>query len=144
MTTTLIRWQTREPPLQACAVVARGEIARQLAHRVLEASDEQLARWRGVANDELLILLGERDELPWADGAMYLGRDEHAPSLLLPTTRTVQVPVALFERALLIQMAEHAPPFAVFAEAQVISLAGARPISREVLSRWLDTFRKSA
>ncbi len=139
-----IVWKDREPPLQACAVVARGEIAHRLAHRVLEASDEQLARWRGVANDELLVLLGERDELPWTDGATYLGRDEQAPSLLLPTTKTVTVPVALFERALLLQLAGHMPPLAVFTEGQVVSLVGARPISREVLSYWLDIFRKSA
>ena len=140
MTTIPILWKNREPPLSACAVVAHGEIARRLAHRVLESSDEQLARWRGVANNELLILLGECDELPWTNGALYLGRDEHAPSLLLPTTQTVQVPIDLFERALLTHLSGHAPPFAVFEAGQVVSLAGARPISREVLERWLHGF----
>ncbi len=132
-----IQWKPCEPPLAPCAVAARGENALRLANRVLDSHDEQLGRWRGVVGENLLILLGERDELPWTDGAFYLGRDERAPALLLPTTQSVSVALDLFGRALKLQFAQAAPPFAVFADGTTVSLANARPISRAVLQIWL-------
>ena len=136
-----VAWITREPPLAPGVVVARGGVARRLARRLLRASDEDLARWRGVSGDATLAVVGERETLPWTDGVTYLGRDPAAPSLWLPTTLRPDVPVELFERALLARASQVSPPLAVLVHEDVtdfLSLAEARPIARAVLTRWLD------
>jgi hypothetical protein len=74
----------REPPLPAVAVVATGAAV----ERLREAARRALARGadlRAAEGDRHLVVLG--DELPWADGCVYLGRDG---PLLVPTTRRVE------------------------------------------------------
>ncbi|MEU6238231.1 hypothetical protein [Kitasatospora sp. NPDC047058] len=52
----------------------------------------------GAASDgRLLLVLGDGDDLPWADGARYLGRDA---GLLVPTTARPGPAAALWRRAL--------------------------------------------
>jgi hypothetical protein len=67
-----------------------------------------------VSGPDVLLVVG--DELPWADGVVYLGRDPDAPKLLLPTTLMPEVPVDLFERALLHKFADAAAPLAVWGD----------------------------
>ena len=130
-------WRPRRTPLDPVGVAARGDAARMLARRLLARGDEALARLSGAAAPELLVVLGDSADLPWADGAVYLGKDAAAPSLLLPTTREPSVPLALVERALA-RAAEAAPPFAVLLEPPLVtSLEAARPILRSTLERWL-------
>jgi hypothetical protein len=81
-------------------------------------------------------LLGATDDLPWADGVSYLGVDPEAPSLLLPTTMTPQLPLALFERAVL-RRASSGGPFAVLAnERRLVSTALARVVLRSEIERF--------
>ena len=92
-----IAWRLRATPLAPAAVVARGEAARRLAARVSEAA---LARLAGVAGPSVLLFTGPAEELPWVDGALYLGVDPAAPGLLLPCNHQADVPAALLEKAL--------------------------------------------
>jgi len=141
-------WQPRVEALQAIAVAALGEAAPRLARRCLAREDAALALLRGVYADETgdmsgLFISGDFEVLPWVDGALYLGRDTDAPSLLLPTTLRPDVPLAWFQSALLRQMTQFgsapAPPLAVCpAQGVVISLAEARPIDRTRLELWLS------
>lgn len=86
-----------------------------------------------------MIAIGEEKLLVWVDGVIYLGRDEAAPSLLLPTTLEPDVPPALFERALLKRL-HHAAPIAVLPAQQIVtSVSSARPISRQTLIAWLKS-----
>jgi hypothetical protein len=125
--------------LAPLAVAASGEPAMALAGRLLTLDDASLARLKGVAGERLLIVLGEEELLAWVDGVTYLGRDEAAPSLLLPTALEPDVPAALFERALLKHL-QRAAPIAVLPGAQLLtSVAAARAISRQTLSDWLNT-----
>src|SRR5262249_18847627 len=78
-----LSWGPRAVPLAPCAVYAEGEAARALVRRLLARTDEELARLRGVAAASLVLILGE--DLPWVDGARYLGADPLALALLLPT-----------------------------------------------------------
>ncbi|MFN7975077.1 MAG: hypothetical protein U0166_22445 [Acidobacteriota bacterium] len=128
----------REPPLEVLGAAFPGPAARAAGRRLLERDDDALARLRGVAGDELLVLVGDAADLPWEDGAVYLGRDPRAPALYLPTTLAPSVPVRLFERALLRHAAPLAPPLAVLAPATAVaSLAGARPVDRAALRAWV-------
>jgi hypothetical protein len=136
-----ISWQTRCLPLTACAVAARGEAARELARRTLARDDEELAKLNGVAGEGLLILFSEANVLPWADGALYLGRDEQAPSLLLPTTIAPDMPLALFERALRVRFAQLPLPLAVLPQWNLVLPCGtAQSVARRKLEKQLENF----
>jgi hypothetical protein len=136
-----ISWQNRSLPLTACAVAARGEAARELARRALVRDDEELAKLNGAAGEGLLILFGETNILPWADGALYLGRDEQAPSLLLPTTIVPDMPLALFERALRMRFAQLPLPLAVLPQWNLVLPCGtAQGVARHKLEKQLGTF----
>jgi hypothetical protein len=133
------RWRARATALAPIAVAACGDAAIALAHRLLGLDDESLAQLKGVAGQRLLIALGEQELLVWVDGVTYLGRDEAAPSLLLPTTLEPDVPPALFEKALLKRL-NHAAPIAVLPVHQMVtSVSSARPISRQTLTAWLQS-----
>lgn len=136
-----VLWRPRAQPLAPVGAAARGRAARLLADRLLARSDEELARLEGVAGEDLLVVLGPSAELPWTDGAVYLGRDPEAPSLLLPTTREPSVPLPLLERALTaraLRVPGVAPPLAVFPDPPLlISTLQARPLTRVMLMIWL-------
>ncbi len=133
-----VAWHSRAEGLDPLAVSARGECALRLAERLLHETDDRLAGLSGVAGPSLIVLLANEAELPWVDGVQYLGRDREAPSLLLPTTRVPNVPLALFERAVL--RGCPGSPLAV-GEDWSASVADARPIVRARLEAWLAAHR---
>jgi len=96
-----LRWSPRAHPLEPAGVAASGAAARALARRLLGAPPERLAGLRGCLETSrpLLLLLGEAALLPWVDGVVYLGREPRAPTLLVPTTLTADVPPDLLLRA---------------------------------------------
>jgi hypothetical protein len=136
-----VLWRPRARPLPPVGAAARGRAARALAERLTSRSDEALARLEGVAGEDLLVVLGPADELPWTDGAIYLGRDPGAPSLLLPTTHEPSVPLPLLERALIaraLRVPGAAPPLVVFPDPPLLaSTLSARPLNRVMLMIWL-------
>jgi hypothetical protein len=132
-----LAWKPRLEPLVPSAALAFGEAARALAQRVLAFDDALLARLRGVGGDDVIVVLGEADILPWADGVEYVGRSPDAPSLLLPTTVAPSLGDGLFERAIA-RTPGGEPPIAISpARRRAVSVAAARPIDRARLSAWL-------
>jgi len=134
-----ITWHFRREPRVPVAVVASGETAKELAKKLLAFDHTKWRSWKGVATSDTIILLGERESLPWVDGVSYLGSDEHAPHLLLPTNREPNVPSDLLQQAL-IEQSPFPPPLA-FVETRdtVVSLSQARELSRDALRSWLLT-----
>jgi hypothetical protein len=134
------KWRARATALAPIAVAARDDVAIAFALRLLALDDESLAKLKGVAGQRLLIALGDEELLLWVNGVTYLGRDDAAPSLLLPTTLEPDVPVALFERALLKRLNQSAPIAVLPALPPIVtSVSPARPISRETLTDWLKS-----
>ncbi len=158
-----VTWSPRPQPLRPCAAWARGEAARRLARRLLATNDETLERLRGVAGSDLLLVLGDEENLPWVDGIGYLGTSAEATALLLPTQLAPSVPEDLFERAVLARTEPGASPVAVLAFSRTItgptlrcvglppggrcvglppggrvSAAAARPLARDRLIAWLE------
>ncbi|MBJ6764583.1 hypothetical protein JGU66_27765 [Myxococcaceae bacterium JPH2] len=132
-----LRWLPRPIPLKPIAVAGVGPVALALKRRVLEASDAQLARWSGVAGEGVLVLLGEAETLPWVDGALYLGRDPVAPSLLLPCAVRPDAPLPLWERAWVARMPKGSTPLAVLPEGQrLVPVGPARVVHRATLEAW--------
>ena len=120
----------RATPLAPAAAAARGPVAKALVERLLARDDAALAKLSGVSAEGIVIVIGAGDTLPWVDGIVYLGHDPSAPSLLLPTTLTPDVPAALFEHAVIAHR-KVAAPVAVLADPHaLVSVAGARPLDR--------------
>jgi hypothetical protein len=132
-----VTWSPRREPLAALAVAGVGPVALALARRALAAEDARLGAWSGVAGTGVLILLGETDSLPWVDGAVYLGRDAAAPSLLLPCALAPEVAPALLERALVAQAAAGTPLAVLPRSGQLVPVGAARPVARATLAAWL-------
>lgn len=139
MKSLAVAWMPRRIPLAPVALVARGAVATALADRLLSRSDEQLAELAGVQAPGLLIVSSDDPALlPWAEGAIYLGRDAAGPSLLLPTTYAPSVPAPLLERAMRVRFGEQAVPLAVLPDGEtVVSLSECRkPMVRATLREW--------
>lgn len=121
------------------AVVGFGDIAKDLARKLLTYDDARWASLKGVATSDGILVLGEAESLPWIDGVSYLGSDEHAPHLLLPTNREPNVPLDLLQQAL-IDRSPFPPPLALIeTKNTVVALAQARELSRDVLRSWLSS-----
>lgn len=134
-----IRWRQRETALTPVGVAAVGGPARALARRLLRDDlPLPIDRLRGAAADHALVVLGEAADLPWVDGAVYLGKDVKAGSLLVPTNVAPSVPMDALERALAGRFADIAAPVVVLpADGLVFSAAASLPLSREKIARWL-------
>ena len=129
----------RPDVLDPAAAVGLGPVARALARRLLRLGEEALSALRGAAGDDVLVVLGAAETLPWVDGVAYLGRDPGAPRLLLPTTSRPAVAADTFEQAIARHAAALASPWAVLPDARrVFSVAQADPIDRALLGRWLE------
>ena len=134
-----VTWSPRPEPLTPGAAWAQGEAARRLARRLLAADDEALARLRGVAGSDLLLILGDEDALPWVDGIGYLGTSAEATALLLPTHLQPSVPEDLLERAVLARSQPGTSPIALLAGPTLrVATATARPLARTRLETWLE------
>ena len=133
-----VRWRARAQALPALAVVGEGEVALRLARHVLAAAPERFVHWTGVAGPGVLVLLGDTETLPWVDGVGYLGREEHAPALLLPCTLAPDVAPALLERALVARAGGRTPLAVLPRASRLVPVGGTRPLAREALVSWCE------
>jgi hypothetical protein len=84
MTTPSIALRPREPPLTPEGVVGL-ECASELAIATLRRLDAG-SELHAAAGHGWLVVLGAAEDLPWADGCIYVGRDG---PLLIPTTSAI-------------------------------------------------------
>lgn len=134
-----IKWHLRKDPLMPVAVVGFGDVAKDLARKLLTSDHSKWTNLKGVATSDGIVLLGEAESLPWVDGVGYLGSEQRAPHFLLPTNREPDIPSDLLQQAL-IEQSPFPPPLALIeARNIVVSLAQARELSRDLLRLWLAT-----
>jgi hypothetical protein len=127
-----VRWSPREVPLPARAVIATGAAAKALGRRLVELDTDSLC---AVAGDDVLVVFG--DALPWIDGVTYLGRDDSAPALLLPTALAPSVPAAVLEAAIRKRIPRAAPVAVLPSPARLVDCGAAREIDRDRLRAWV-------
>jgi len=127
-----IKWQNRLDSLEPRALIVFDEAATRLKERLISFEDERLSVLQGVFAENLLFITGDGENLPWIDGAIYLGKDENAPSIFLPTNLRPDLPIDLFEKSLLLKFSEQ-KPFAVLKN-QIIPVGQMRVISRKILA----------
>jgi hypothetical protein len=130
-----IEWQNCFDALSPCALIAFDAAAISLAEKLLSFEDEKLSAFQGVSSERMILITGDGENLPWANGATYLGRDAKIPSVLLPTTLSPIIPLELFDRLLNENFRQFAP-FAVLPE-KIIPFGKAKTLSRRVLENWL-------
>ena len=132
-----INWIARDTPLLPTAVAAYGPASLRLARRLLQLPDESLSQLEGVAGQQLILVQGSEQQLPWVDGVQYLGVDPAAPFLLLPTNYRPSLPEAFVQKALL-KKAESSGRIAVLpSPLLLVPLQAARPVFRSVLAAWM-------
>lgn len=132
-----LTWSLREPPLPPEALYASREVAPALAGRLLKLSDARLQALKGVKTATEIVILGQTENLPWVDGALYLGQPPHAPGLWIPTTAQPDFPEdLLFHR--LKSLTNAPPPWAwIPSSHKIIPLGSALPLSRNLLLPFL-------
>ncbi len=137
MTLFELTWVPREAPLLPEVVFAHGEVAINLARRLLRLPSDRLTRLEGVFADEMLAVKGESKDLPWVHGSIYLGSDPEIPGYFLPTALCLNAMHSLIAMAL--QETELEMPAALVHQPPCrFSLSAARVIDPQVLQRWLD------
>jgi hypothetical protein len=85
-----LTWTRREPPLHPAAVAGGPELRAATVRRLRSGAELRVA-----FGPEWTLVIG--DDLPWADGATYLGWDD---GLLVPTTLAPSTPAGLLRHAL--------------------------------------------
>jgi hypothetical protein len=130
-----IEWQNRTDTLDPSSVIAFAAAAITLAEKLLLVGDESLQALKGVGAKEMILLAGSSDDLPWVNGAVYLGKDPQMPGFLLPTTLEPKLPADLFGRVMETKFKSFAP-FAVL-PGKVVPFGKAKNLSRGVLETWL-------
>jgi hypothetical protein len=126
-----LRWAPREPPLDAAAVTGRAGVAERLraATRDRGGAGSSL---RAAATAEWIVVLGEAAELPWADGAVYLGWDS---GVLVPTTVAPWPPAGLVRDALRRLTPDHCDLLVLLPEWLLASPMPVRPLDPVALTR---------
>jgi len=92
-----VEWTVRASPLVPAAVVALGPVVGRLARSALRELDAGATSLVAATGSSCLLVLGDAHELPWADGAFYLGWDA---GVLMPTLARPTLPVDLFAAAI--------------------------------------------
>jgi hypothetical protein len=91
-----LTWTVRPEPLRPTAVLGRGSVAtalsEALAGRLESGIDLEIHAAQGV-----VLAIGQEGDLPWVDGATWLGRDG---PLLMPTTLRPALDTGLVARAI--------------------------------------------
>jgi len=96
MSHVVLGWQRREPPLPIAGVIAEGKAAIALVERLADRMRKETVDVSVYTADRMFVVLGEAQELPWIDGATWIGRDGQ---LLCPTALVPDLPTDLVTRA---------------------------------------------
>lgn len=130
---TVVEWIPRSEPLLPCAVAAWDVAGRRLAHHLLRR--QAWKGLRGLAADDILIMSGAADQLPWVDGVVYLGGLPTAPSILVPTLLRPSFAEELFVTIVHRQLDER--HVAILPQRQAaVPLAALGPIDGDALVQW--------
>lgn len=93
-------WCPETDKPSAMGVVGYGEVARALHAKAHAAAGEAAPPWQVTAHQDLLVLTGKADTLPWVDGARYIAPRTEAPMLWLPTLERPDIALDLLAAAI--------------------------------------------
>lgn len=134
-----VGWQNEPEPPFAQGVVGFGAVARRLFAAIEERPQSAQQSLMATANDDLLILTGPTQELPWVDGAQYIATRAEAQALWLPTAQRPTLPLDLLDRAIRRQHPQ-SPLLLLPTPAQLVPLTRLLPVNdgllRQIRERW--------
>ena len=94
-------WRSESDVPPAMGVVGCGDIARALfAKAEAIAAAQSTPQWQVSAHQDLLVLTGNTETLPWVDGARYIAPRTEAPGLWLPTLERPDIALDLLAAAI--------------------------------------------
>ena len=93
-----LKWLPTRSPLKPVGMIVANE--KSSIQRLLELDSERMSSLRGSYSKGAIVLLGSEEHLPWIPSALYLGQDESAPQLLVPTHLSPSLPVDWVNRAI--------------------------------------------
>jgi len=127
-----ISWQAREIPLSPVALFVSLPQLPLLAQKLNSRFSDEILPFRAVYSANGFILLGEQEQLPWVPEIRYLGLDNEAPHLLLPTNLSPSLPLALIDRAIFTQVPD-SPAAIIPGKRLLFPLAQARSLDSKKL-----------
>ncbi len=129
------RWRAETGVPAAMGVVGHGEVARALHAKAVAATHADAAPpWQITAHQDLLVLTGKADTLPWVDGARYIAPRPEAPTLWLPTLARPDIALDLLAAAIARRHPQR--PMLLWPQpAQLVPLHRALPADAAVLAR---------
>lgn len=133
------RWREETDVPSATGVVGCGAVARALfakAHAAAIACEGRQAAvpWQVTAHQDLLLLTGPADALPWVAGARYAAPRADAPTLWLPTLQRPDIALDLLAAAIARRHAQK--PLLLWPDpAQLVPLHRLLPADTAVLAR---------
>lgn len=134
-----LSWQSESEPPFAQGVVGVGAVARRLFAAIEQRLQPARQSLMATANDDLLIITGPTQELPWVDGAQYIAPRAEAQALWLPTAQRPTLPLDLLDRAIRRQHPQ-SPLLLLPAPAQLVPLTRLLPVNGGLLcqirERW--------
>jgi hypothetical protein len=94
-----LEWRPRVVPLTPCGAFAQATAVPALAQAMRALPTLQQARLTVVEHAAALLVLGAADDLPWSEGVRYVGCEDTAAQLLLPTLMQPNWPLDVLARA---------------------------------------------
>lgn len=128
------RWRHETEPPEPVAVIGIGGAARRLFAALRTVAPKQREALKATANQDVLVVSGAANTLPWASGVLYAAPRAEVPSLWLPTTERPDIALDLLERALR-RRYDQSPLLLLREPAQVIPLHRLLPASDALLGR---------
>lgn len=101
-----ITWHQRPVPLVSGGMLIPAKFKSQLYQYLEQITAKQRNNLRASCDSNVILLLGEQHNLPWLPESLYLGKDERAPHLWLPTHVEPSVPIDLLDKAIAAQFGE--------------------------------------
>ena len=132
---TLINWSWSKcpEPMEAKGAAAWGnDVPTLLDH--LEQKLETETNLKVCAHPRGLVVMGDKDDLPWAPGITYIAPTAEAPTLWLPIHQKPDIPLDLLNRAL-VQRYERQPLLIWPDPACIVALNHTYSLSKKILAQ---------
>ncbi|WP_392564369.1 hypothetical protein RHO13_02060 [Orbus wheelerorum] len=95
------QWLNSKKISNVCAALAFGDIRLVLTNYLLHNVDIDIYKQlKIVLHDEVIVLIGDKELLPWIDGIQYAGYDDIEPRLWRPAHRVPSVDISLLADSL--------------------------------------------
>jgi hypothetical protein len=93
-------WHSRKAPLEPSGMLITSDIRVSAVKILLALGTERLSLLRGSFDEHVIVLLGEKVQLPWIPGCVYVGKEDCAPNLYIPTSLKPNLPLDWLEHAI--------------------------------------------